>query len=86
MTRAINSVNVHMALMRGNVDEWVSAEKLVLSFTVTGDSISSNALGGTQKPHVPNAEILESKEDKHQMLPGWNQPTAFIAHSCLVLL
>ncbi len=32
------------------------------------------------------AESLESKEDKHKVVPGWNQPTAFIAHSCLVLL
>ncbi len=66
-----NSGNVHMVLMRGNVDQctlhwWDSGEKLVLSFTVTGDLISSNPQGGT-KPHVPNlSDCREPREQGRQ--------------------
>lgn len=47
-----------MVSMRGNADQctlrrWGSGEKLLLSFTVTGDLISSNPQGGT-KAQVPN--------------------------------
>jgi len=50
----VRDINVHMVSMRWNVDCIEGfGEKLVLSFTVMGDLISSNPLRRT-KPHVPN--------------------------------
>lgn len=60
-----------MVLMRENMNKctlhwWVSSEKLVLSFTVMGDLISSNPLGRT-KPHVPNlSDCRDPREQGRQ--------------------
>ncbi|KAL1255784.1 hypothetical protein QQF64_013845 [Cirrhinus molitorella] len=57
--------------MKGNVDQctlhrWDSGVKLLLSFTVTGDLISSDPQGGT-KAHVPNlSDCREPREQGRQ--------------------